>query len=200
MDLHEQFDQEYYDRYYLSPKTRVISAEEHSHLARFVFEFAKYNGIEINSVLDVGAGIGLWKRWIAKNSKNTTYTGTEVSKVMCLEHGHLNKDIARWRDRTQHDLVICQGVLQYLPDPDVAPAIANLAAMCGGLFYAEITTRLDLRERTDKERTDSKIFIRNGSYYKGILQKSFVQVGGGLWWPKDLPIPFYELEMVSSGK
>jgi predicted TPR repeat methyltransferase len=200
MDLHGQFDQAYYDRFYLSPKTRVISAEEHSHLARFVFEFAKYNGIEIQSVLDVGAGIGLWKRWIEKHAKNVEYTGTEVSKVMCKEHGYVNRDIARWRDRTQHDLVVCQGVLQYLPDPDVAPAVANLAAMCGGLLYAEITTRLDLRERTDKERTDSQVFVRNGSYYKGILQKNFLQVGGGLWWNKELPLPFYELEMVASGK
>jgi hypothetical protein len=200
MDLHGQFDQAYYDRFYLSPKTRVISAEEHGHLARFVFEFAKYNGIEIQSVLDVGAGIGLWKRWIAKNSKKTKYLGTEVSKVMCKEHGYLNRDIARWRDRSEHDLIVCQGVLQYLPDPDVAPAVANLAAMCRGLLYAEITTRLDLRERTDKERTDANIFIRNGSYYKGIMQKHFVQVGGGLWWTKELPVPFYELEIAASSK
>lgn len=200
MDLHGKFDQAYYDRFYLSPKTRVISADEHSHLARFVFEFAKYNGIEIESVLDVGAGIGLWKRWIAKNAKKVEYTGTEVSKVMCKEHGYLNKDIARWRDRREHDLVVCQGVLQYLPDPDVAPAVANLAAMCRGLLYAEITTRLDLRERTDTDLTDSNIFIRNGSYYKGILQKHFVQVGAGLWWTKEFPMPFYELEMAASSK
>lgn len=200
MDLHGQFDQAYYDRFYLSPKTRVISADEHSHLARFVFEFAKYNGIEIESVLDVGAGIGLWKRWIAKNAKKVEYTGTEVSKVMCKEHGYLNKDIARWRDRKEHDLVVCQGVLQYLPDPDVAPAVSNLAAMCRGLLYAEITTRLDLRERTDTDLTDSNIFIRNGSYYRGILQKHFVQVGAGLWWTKELPMPFFELETAATSK
>lgn len=200
MDLHGHFDQAYYDRFYLSPKTRVISAEEHARLARFVFDFAKYNGIEIESVLDVGAGIGLWKRWIAKHAKKVQYTGTEVSKVMCKEHGYLNKDIARWRDRKTHDLIVCQGVLQYLPDPDVAPAVANLAAMSRGLLYAEITTRLDLRERTDKDRTDSNIFIRNGSYYKGILQKHFIQVGAGLWWTKELPPPFYELEMAAPSK
>ncbi len=200
MALHDQFDQAYYDKYYLSPETRVISPEEHGHLAKFVFEFAKYNGIEIASVLDIGAGIGLWKRWVAKNAKDAEYAGTEVSKVMCKEHGYLNKDIGRWRDRKQHDLVVCQGVLQYLPDPDVAPAVANLAAMCGGLLYAEITTRLDLRERTDKERTDGNVFIRNGSYYKGILMKHFHQVGAGLWWTRELPLPFYELEMASTPK
>lgn len=197
---HEHFNQAYYDRFYLSAKTRVITAEEHGHMARFVFEFAKWNNLEIQSVLDVGAGIGLWKRWIEKNAKHVEYTGTEVSREMCEQHGFLNHDIARWRDRKQHDLIICQGVLQYLPDPDVAPAIANLAAMSRGLLYAEITTRLDLRERCDADLTDQNIFIRNGSYYRGILQKHFVQVGAGFWWTKELPPPFYELEMASPSK
>lgn len=200
MDRHAQFDQAYYDRFYLSSKTRVISPEEHAHLARYVFEFARYNGIEIERVLDVGAGIGLWKNWIEKNEKDVEYVGTEVSKVMCEEHGFLNRDIARWRDRNPYDLIVCQGILQYLPDPDVAPAVANLAAMSRGLAYVEVTTRLDLRERTDKERTDQNVFIRNGSYYKGILQKHFHQVGAGLWWTKELPPPFFELEMAGPSK
>lgn len=195
MDRFRRFDEAYYERFYLSPKTRVVSAEEHAHLARFVFEFAAWNGIEIKSVLDVGAGVGHWKRWIEKHAKAVSYTGTEVSKAMCKEHGFLERDIARWRDRKKHDLIVCQGVLQYLPDPDVAPAVANLAAMSKGLLYLEVTTRLDLRERCDSELTDSDIHVRNGSYYRGILQKHFLFVGAGLWWTKELPPPFFELEM-----
>ncbi|HSC87701.1 MAG TPA: class I SAM-dependent methyltransferase [Polyangiaceae bacterium] len=200
MERHGHFDEAYYDRFYLSPKTRVITADEHAHLARFVFEYARWCGVEIQSVLDVGAGVGHWKRWIEKNAKKVEYTGTEVSRAMCEKYGFLQQDIARWRDRNQHDLIICQGVLQYLPDPDVAPAIANLAAMSRGFLYAEITTRLDLRERTDSDRTDQNIYVRNGSYYKGILQKHFLQVGAGLWWTKELPPPFYELEMAGTSK
>jgi 2-polyprenyl-3-methyl-5-hydroxy-6-metoxy-1,4-benzoquinol methylase len=200
MDRFGHFDQAYYDRFYLDAKTRVVSADEHAHLARYVFEFARYNHIEVASMLDVGAGIGLWKRWVEKHSKKTQYVGTEVSVAMCEKHGWLNRDIARWRDRTQHDLIVCQGVLQYLPDPDVAPAVANLAAMSRGLLYVEVTTRLDLRERTDPERTDQNVFVRNGSYYRGILQKHFLQVGAGLWWTKELPPPFFELEMAGVAK
>ncbi len=200
MDGFGRFDQAYYDRFYVNAKTRVTTADEHAHLARYVFEFAKYNGLEIESVLDVGAGVGHWKRWIEKNSKKTQYTGTEVSKPMCEQHGYLERDIARWRDRTQHDLIVCQGVLQYLPDPDVAPAIANLAAMSRGLLYLEVATRLDLRERTDAERTDQDIHVRNGSYYRGILSKHFLQVGAGLWWIRELTPPFFELEMAGPAK
>lgn len=198
MDRFRRFDEAYYHRFYEDPKTRVTSQDEHAPLAEFVFAFAKHNHIEMKSVLDVGAGVGLWKRWIEKNAKGVQYTGTEVSQAMCKKHGFLHRDIARWRDRKKHDLIVCQGVLQYLPDPDVAPAIANIAAMSRGLVYVEVTTRLDLRERVDETRTDSDIHVRNGSYYRGILQKHFLFVGCGLWWSKEHEPPFFELEMAGT--
>jgi SAM-dependent methyltransferase len=198
MDRFRRFDEAYYHRFYESPKTRVVSSDEHAALAEFVFAFARWNRVEVKSVLDIGAGVGLWKQWIAKNHKGVQYTGTEVSQAMCKKHGFLHRDIARWRDRKKHDLIICQGVLQYLPDPDVAPAIANIASMSRGLVYVEVTTRGDLRERCDLERTDQDIFVRNGSYYRGILNKHLLSVGAGLWWVKDRDVPFYELEVCGS--
>ncbi|HEY6562651.1 MAG TPA: class I SAM-dependent methyltransferase [Polyangiaceae bacterium] len=194
MDRFRRFDEAYYHRFYESPKTRVVAPEDHSALAEFVFAFARWNHIELKSVLDIGAGVGLWKYWIEKNVKGLQYSGTEVSAAMCKKHGFMQRDIARWRDRKKHDLIICQGVLQYLPDPDVAPAVANIASMSRGLVYLEITTRADLREVCDTTRTDSDIFVRNGSYYRGILSKHLINVGAGLWWIKDRPAPFYELE------
>lgn len=195
MDRFRRFDEAYYHRFYESPQTRVVSPEEHHHLAQFVFAFADYNKIEMKSVLDIGAGVGLWKHWIEKHRKGVAYTGTEVSTAMCKKHGFQHRDIARWRDRKKHDLIVCQGVLQYLPDPDVAPAVANIAAMSRGLVYVEVATRADLRERADTKVTDMDIYVRNGSYYRGILAKHFTSVGCGLWWAKDRPPPFWELEM-----
>jgi 2-polyprenyl-3-methyl-5-hydroxy-6-metoxy-1,4-benzoquinol methylase len=195
MDRFRRFDEAYYHRFYESPQTRVISVDEHAHLAAFVFEFARFNKVELKSVLDVGAGTGLWKHWIEKHEKDVQYIGTEVSQAMCKKHGFLHRDIARWRDRKKHDLIICQGVLQYLPDPDVAPAVANIAAMSRGLVYVEVTTRQDLRDRADMTRSDTDIFVRNGSYYRSILGKHLMSVGAGLWWVKDRPPPFFELEM-----
>ncbi|MDX2055845.1 MAG: class I SAM-dependent methyltransferase [Polyangiaceae bacterium] len=195
MERFERFDDAYYKRFYVDPTTRVVSAAEHAALARFVFGFAEWNKIEVKNVLDIGAGIGLWKKWIEKNAKGVAYEGTEVSRSMCEKHGFAERDIARWRDRKKFDLIICQGVLQYLPDPDVAPAIANIAAMSRGLVYFEITTRGDLRERCDQELTDQDIHVRNGSYYRGILLKHFISVGAGLWWSREEIPPFYELEI-----
>lgn len=195
MDRFRRFDEAYYHRFYEDPKTRVTSADEHAALSEFVFSFARYNQIEVKSVLDIGAGVGHWKRWIEKNAKGVAYTGTEVSQAMCKKYGFSHRDIARWRDRKKHDLIVCQGVLQYLPDPDVAPAVANIAAMSKGLVYLEVTTHLDLRERCDQTRTDADIHVRNGSYYRGILNKHFLNIGCGLWWSKEREVPFFELEM-----
>jgi 2-polyprenyl-3-methyl-5-hydroxy-6-metoxy-1,4-benzoquinol methylase len=189
------FDEAYYKQYYEDPKTRVTSPKEHAHLAQHVFSFAAWNLLEIERVLDVGAGIGLWRDWIAKNAPKSEYTGTEVSEVMCKKHGFLQCDIARWRDRKKYDLIICQGVLQYLPDPDVAPAVANIAAMARGLVYFEALTRADLRERADTARTDADVFVRNGSYYRRMFARHFLTVGAGLFWPLGEPVPFWELEV-----
>lgn len=199
MDRFGRFDAAYYRRFYEDPETRVYDEEGHAALARFIFGFARWNQLEVESVLDIGAGVGHWQRWLAANAPEARYTGTEVSKAMCKRFGWQERDIARWRDRKKYDLIICQGVLQYLPDPDVAPAVANIAAMAKGLIYLEITTRADLREHCDPDRTDANIHIRNGSYYRGILVKQLINVGAGLWWPKDRPAPFYELEIGQSG-
>jgi hypothetical protein len=199
MDRFRRFDEAYYHRFYESPKTRVYSPEEHEALAQFLFSFLRWNRVEVKSLLDIGAGIALWKHWVEKNATGVQYTGTEVSQVMCKRHGLLHRDIARWRDRKKHDLIVCQGVLQYLPDPDVAPAVANIAAMAKGAVYLEITTRGDLNTICDKTKTDTDIFVRNGSYYRGILSKHLIHIGAGIWWTKERPPPFYELEMCGVG-
>lgn len=192
------FDETYYKRFYEDPKTRVVSAKEHAQLAQYVFSFAAWNQVEIRRVLDVGAGIGLWRDWIKKNAPGVEYTGTEVSEAMCSKHGFLHCDIARWRDRKKYDLIICQGVLQYLPDPDVAPAVANIAAMASGLVYFEVLTRGDLRERADVDLTDTDVHVRNGSYYRGLFAKHLLPIGAGLHWTRDVPPPFWELDMAAS--
>lgn len=189
------FDEEYYKRFYEDPETRVYSKEELAHLAQYVFSFADWNQLGIERVLDVGAGVGLWRDWIAENRPKVEYVGTEVSEAMCKKHGFLNHDIARWRDRKKYDLVICQGVLQYLSDPDIAPAVANIASMSRGLVFFEALTRADLRERADRERTDADVFVRNGSYYRRQFARHFITIGCGLYWPLSETPPFWELDI-----
>ncbi len=156
-----------------------------AHLAAFVFAFAQYNKIEVKSVLDIGAGIGLWKHWIEKHAKGTQYGHRGEPGYAQEARLSTPRHRALARSQRKHDLIVRQGVLQYLPDPDVAPAVANIAAMSRGLVYVEVTTRQDLRERCDNAAPDTDIYVRNGSYYRGILSKHLLSVGRcGLWWAK----------------
>ncbi len=195
MSSSEQFDANYYARFYEDPATLVYSAADHAPLATYVFAFAAWNQIPIQRVLDIGAGIGLWKNWIAENRPDADYEGTEVSRVMCQRHGYRHCDITTWRSRKKYDLIICQGVLQYIPDARLPDALENIANMARGLVFLEALTQEDVQLRADLERTDTDVQVREGAVYRRLLGKHFVTVGAGLYWPKALPLPFWELDV-----
>jgi 2-polyprenyl-3-methyl-5-hydroxy-6-metoxy-1,4-benzoquinol methylase len=195
MSTSEHFDAAYYARFYEDPETLVYSAKDHEPLATYVFAFAAWNQIPISRVLDVGAGIGLWKNWITKNRPDVDDEGTEVSRVMCQRHGYRQCDITTWRSRKKYDLILCQGVLQYVPDAGLPDALENIAHMARGLFFLEALTHEDVELRADLERTDTNVHIREGSTYRRLLAKHFTTVGAGLYWPKAHPLPFWELDV-----
>lgn len=193
------FDAAYYARFYENPETQIYSAQDHDPLARYVFAFADWNQLPINRVLDIGAGVGLWKSWIERNRPGTDYDGTEVSAVMCAQHGYRHCDITKWRSRKRYDLILCQGVLQYIPDAGLSAALDNIAAMARGLVFIEALTREDVRLRADLEKTDTDVYIREGSAYRRQLRRHFVAIGGGLFWPKTMNLPFWELDVGGRG-
>ncbi len=67
------FDARYFRRYYESRGSRVYGAHHVAHLAQGVAGFVGGFGGEIEVVLDVGAGIGLWKKLVCE-----TPTGREL--------------------------------------------------------------------------------------------------------------------------
>ena len=190
----ERFGAAYFDRFYEDRKTRVHGKAQIAHLARGVTEMIAWFGGELHAVLDVGAGPGLWRDWFAAHKKETRYVSTDVSAYACARYGHVQRDIARWRGKERYDLVVCQGVLQYLPDGDAEQAIENLAAMCRGFLYLEAITTRDLREACDREATDVDVHARPGAWYRARLGKRFVTLGCGLYAEREAPLVFYELE------
>jgi predicted TPR repeat methyltransferase len=151
-------------------------------------------GGDVRTALDVGAGTGLWRDWFRQHRPKVRYVSTDVSAYACAKYGHEQRDIARWRSRDRFDLVVCQGVLPYLSDVDCAAAIANIAAMTRGFLYLEAITDKDIADVCDNERTDTKIRARSGAWYRKELAKTFIPVGCGLFYAKDGPLQFYELE------
>ncbi len=191
----ERFDEAYFRRFYGDDSAaRVHGADEVALLARAIISLAGYWGWPLHSALDVGAGPGLWREALAREAPQLDYLGVDVSPTACARYGHQRRDIASWRTRRRFDLVVCQGVLQYLDDEPAASALDNLAAMTKGLLFLEALTRKDLDEVADRQRTDADVFLRTGAWYRARLRPHFLQIGAGLFCKRDSGLLFFELE------
>jgi 2-polyprenyl-3-methyl-5-hydroxy-6-metoxy-1,4-benzoquinol methylase len=191
------FDRKYYDRFYETKQTRVHGAREIGRLCTAVTAFLEWWSCPVNTVLDVGAGTGLWRDWFKEHRPKVKYRSTEYSEYACEKYGHEQRDISKWRAKERFDLVVCQGVLPYLDDDACAKALENLAAMTGGFLYLEAITKRDIKEVIDDVKTDVKVHGRTGLWYRHRLREHFIEVGAGLWCKKDAGVLFYELEAKS---
>ena len=188
------FDEEYYRRYYVDPRTRIYDQVKHAQLVAGVVSLSEWFAGPLSSVLDVGAGVGLWKAWLESNRPGVEVLSTELEADACRRYGHLQADLAEWRAPRRFDLVVCQGVLPYLPDARARAGIGNLAAMCGGLLYVEAITKEDLRGAVDLVLTDVRVFERTAAWYRRALAPHFLELGAGLWAARDANLVFYALE------
>ncbi|HEY1958467.1 MAG TPA: class I SAM-dependent methyltransferase [Polyangiaceae bacterium] len=191
------FDEAYFERFYERRATRVYDAEQVAHLARGVVSMIRWLGGPVETVLDVGAGAGFWRDYLAKEEPDVRYTSIDASPYACERYGHEHRDITRWRAGEKFDLVVCQGVLPYIDDDGARRAIENLGAMTRGFLYLEAITARDVREVCDLDKTDVAVHVRGGAFYTRALASHFTRVGCGLWCAKRGPLRFYELEAAS---
>ncbi len=192
--MRDRFDASYYRRFYGSPKTRVYGPEEVHRLASGVTGFIAWFGGPLDTVLDIGAGTGLWGAWFGEHHPHVRVHSVDISPYACATYGHEHADITRWRTEVAFDLVLCQGVLPYIDDALLGAAIDNIAVMTRGFLYLEAMTAQDLECVCDRSRTDTSMNARPGRVYRALLAKHFVTVGCGLYYAKGGPLLFYELE------
>ena len=186
-----KFDTAYYHRFY--GDNGAHDAEKIAHLAMAVHLLAAWWGITISSVLDVGAGMGMWRDWYHLSYPNVSVRSIDVSDHACATWNHERRDIASWRPRAKFDLVVCHSVLQYLDNASVVQAFQNLAAAIRHVMYLELPTKWDYENIVDEDVTDLQVYQRTAQWYRGHLSQYFRQVGAGLWVPHD-GITMYELE------
>ena len=194
MPFSTAFDARYFRRFYESRRSRVYGKVEVADLAQGVTGFVRWFGGDLEKVLDVGAGIGLWKDWFREHLPETRYRSLDVSEYACATYGHERRDITRWRAREKFDLVVCQGVLPYLDDEACGRAIANMAAMCRGFLYVEAITARDLRDVVDRSKTDVTVRARPATFYRRLLGEHFEPLGCGLHHVRGGDKLFYDLE------
>jgi len=189
-----RFDEDYYRRHYGDPETAVTDAESTARLARFVGSYLMYLQAPLGAVLDVGCGFGFWEAPLRELSPELEYRGVEVSAYLCEKYGWVQSSIVEL-DVEPADLVVCQGVLQYLDDEEAAQAIDNLAEHTLTALYVEALTRKDWEEAADQSVTDGAVHLREGAWYRERLGEHFVAAGGGLFVKRDAGVVFYELEL-----
>jgi len=191
----DRFDEEYYRRFYGPPKTRIHGAKQVAHLGAALFELIAWYGGTLRSVVEVGAGVGHLRNWFAKHHPRVRYVSTEYSAYAAARYGHVQRDIVTWRPKRRFDLVVCQGVLPYLTDRQALAAMDNLAAMTRGFLYVEAVTRRDYETVADQAKTDDAMHLRDAAFYRRRLGRRLQPLGGGLFYSKDGPLVFWELEM-----
>ena len=188
-----KFDRAYYDRWYRNDETRTLMTEYTPVIVRFVLAYLDYLEVEVKTVLDAGCGLGHWVTALKDLGRDVRYHGLETSDYLCRELGWERGSIADYQAEEPFDLVVCQGVLQYLSDAECKAAIDNLATLCSQALYLEVLTRRDARENCIPERTDTDVYLRKGKWYRKRLGEHFINLGGGLFLSRTCAATCYEL-------
>ncbi len=192
------FDKAYYDRFYGDPGCSVADRQSIARLGDMVCAYLKYLQLPVDSVLDLGCGLGYWRAVIRRHFPAAEYTGVEYSDYLCREHGWVRGSVVDYRADEPADLVICQGVLQYLNARDARRAIANLGRLTSGVLYLEALTDRDWKENCERGVTDGEVYLRSAEFYLRALGKSFFSAGGGLFLHRDSGAVLYDLERGAS--
>jgi SAM-dependent methyltransferase len=193
----DQFDADYYRRFYLDPATAVSDLAQVRRLCAFVLAYLDFLQLPVRNALDLGCGVGHWQKALREHRPRLRYTGVEFSDFLCRQYGWTKGSAADYRPRATVDLVVCQGVLQYLDDRQAARAIANFSKCTHGALYLEALTRTDWRQNCDRSVTDGDVNLRSAEWYRRRLHRHFHALGGGLFVRRSAPVTLFELETLA---
>jgi SAM-dependent methyltransferase len=192
----DRFDAGFYRRFYLDPRTRVVTRAEMERRADLVAAFVRHGEYPVKRILDVGCGLGLKRAALLRHFPKASYTGLEVSEYLCTRYGWEHGSAATFTSARPFDLVICYDVLQYLTARDAAAALRNLGQLCHGVLHFGVLTTEDWEQHCDRSTTDRDVHIRPGNWYRRRLAKDFINAGSGMFVHRHAPIHLWELDQV----
>ena len=110
-------------------------------------------GRKLRSVLDIGAGEGVWGVELRRLRPKLRYLGVDPSEYVVRQLGR-ERHIVRGSFETlpslragrEFDLVVCADMLQYVPTPVLKRGVRYLARHMVGVAYLEAFTRADEME------------------------------------------------------
>lgn len=190
------FDEDYYTRHYGDEATRVTDAATTARLAEFICAYLRYLHIEVDEVLDLGCGVGLWRDPIARCLPDARYRGVENAEHACAQYGWERGSIVDYAGPPA-ELVVCQGVLHYLDARQARAGIRTLTRVAPLALYLEILTQEDWEENVNQTLTDLPRKLRPVSWYRELLHPHFRSVGGGLFLAREADVALFELEALT---
>lgn len=189
-----RFDRSFYRRFYLDPRTRVMTREEMERRAGAVGAVVAHLEIPVRRILDAGCGLGWMRAPLLRAFPRASYTGIEVSEHLCARYGWKRSSVAAFRDRAGFDLIICHDVMQYLPEREARRAMRNLGRLCRGALYFHAPTSEDWRDSADQDASDSDVYLRPAQWYRARLDRWFRHAGLGVYVRRGVPLLLWELE------
>ena len=146
-----RYDQAYFDKWYRHPAHRVKSPAELRRQVEFVVRQAEWVlGRPIRSVLDVGCGEANWLRPLRRLRPRLHYDGVDPSEYAVQRFGVSRgvqlggfDDLDALTLRPEYDVVICCGMLNYLPPTVLRRGLPQVMRRTGGIAYLELFTSAD---------------------------------------------------------
>lgn len=150
----KSYDAAYFHKWYRDPRTRVHTPDSVRRKVRMVVGVAEYLlGRKLRSVLDIGAGEGVWGREIRRLRPGVRYLGVDPSAWAVARYGRRRnirlgsfEQLPTMELGRDLDLVVCADMLQYIPDAALVRGVRHLASLLAGVAYLEAFTSGDQME------------------------------------------------------
>jgi SAM-dependent methyltransferase len=184
------YDREYFDKWYRQPRHRVKTRHDMARQLGFIVAATEYLlDRPVRTVLDVGCGEGNWSTVLRSLRPRAKYVGVDGSAYAVRRFGARRNlrlgtfgTIGSIGLEGPFDLILCLGVLNYVPDDELRRGLRQLRELAGGVAYLEIFTRAD--EATGDFR---KSAARWPAWYRGVIRRAgFVPVGLHCYLPREL--------------
>ncbi len=187
------YDKAYFDKWYRSRQHRVRTPAQIRRIVSFTVAAAEYIlDRPIRTVLDVGAGEGHWQPILSALRPRLRYVGVEPSEYAVgrfgarrgLRLGSVEAlDQLALHDQFPEgfDLVVCCGVLNYVPTTRLGAALGQIQVHTSGVAWLELFTGED-----DIEGDVARLRPRSAKWYRRhFRQAGLVSCGLHLYAPLD---------------
>lgn len=144
------YSKAYFEKWYRSGQ-RVHAPAERARTVGMVLAVADYMlGRPARSVLDIGAGEGHWFLELRRLRRNIRYAGVDPSDYAVRRYGrsrHLQPGtlgrLPESLTRRRYDLIVCSGMLNYLPPEELRAGLESIAQLARGVAFLELFTATD---------------------------------------------------------